>query len=122
MFFSDSTVAANPEIFVSVRTGIENASQKFTKSIAFLHPSTVRALSNSSAALPSSPYTLERLATAPTVMPFKRMNPVTMSFAYSFFVSKKTWLSEIAARAMPVSSDALAISAQARFRSSVHSV
>ena len=81
MFFSDSTVAANPVTFVSVRTGIENASQKFTKSVAFLHPSTVRTLSNSASTSASALYTLERFATTPTVIPFRRINPVTISFA-----------------------------------------
>jgi len=78
--FSASFVASNPVTLVNVSTGIENASQKLMKSVAFLHPSTVRTASKLSA-FPSASYTLERFATAPTVIPFRRINPVTISFA-----------------------------------------
>ena len=80
-FFSEHAVALSPFTFVSVSTGIPNASQNLTKAAAFLHPIAESVPSNSSAVLPSSSYTFERLATAPTVIPFRRMNPVTISFA-----------------------------------------
>ncbi len=53
---------------------------------------------------PSSLYTsLERFATAPTVSAFRRMKPVTISFAYAAFTSKKIWLSDICVKAIAVS-------------------
>ena len=49
--FSEHLLASNPVTFVRVTTGILNASQKFTKSAAFLHPRTDNVPPNSCTAL-----------------------------------------------------------------------
>ena len=79
--FSEQVVAANPVTLVSVSTGMSNASQKFTNSAAFSAPFGEIAASNFSTTSPFSSQTSVRLATAPMVAPFKRINPATISFA-----------------------------------------
>ena len=54
MFFSAHVVASKPFTLVRVNTGISKASQKLTKSAAFLAPLTVNTGSNFSATSPSS--------------------------------------------------------------------
>ena len=81
IIFSLHKVAMKPVAFLSVSTGISKASQNFTKSAAFLAPLAEMLPSNVSVFLPSASYTSLLFATAPTVAPFKRMKPVTMSFA-----------------------------------------
>ena len=81
IIFSLHKVAMKPVAFVSVSTGISKASQNFTKSAAFLAPLAEMLPSNVSVFLPSASYTSLLFATAPTVAPFKRIKPVTMSFA-----------------------------------------
>ena len=104
-----------------MRTAIPNASQNFTNSAALRHPLAVRHPSNSSDTFPSSSYTVVLLATAPTVIPFKRINPVTMSFAKSLFVSKKIFSSARIDNASAGSAAAFSRSTHTRLRSSVPS-
>ena len=79
--FSEHEVALNPVVFVMESTGISNASQYWIKSAAFSHPCAVNAASNSSVLFPFSSCITVAFATAPTVIPFNLMNPVTISFA-----------------------------------------
>ena len=55
MVLSEHLVALNPVTFVMVSTGMQKASQKFTKSAAFLDPLALKVPSIFSFTVPSSP-------------------------------------------------------------------
>ena len=98
-----------------------NASHFFTKSAAFSQPAVVRRPSNFSTSLPFSSKTAVRFAIAPTVIPSKHTKPVTISFAYPAFNSKKKLLSLISSKASAASAASAAKSGTRRFKSSIHS-
>ena len=78
---SSSTVVAKPSTFVSVSTGMLNASHFLTKAAAFSQPAVVRRASYFATVYPFSSNSAVLFATAPTVIPSRQMKPVTISFA-----------------------------------------